>query len=323
MKEAIAHFAEQFAYEPVVENEDKLLQKERYILAGMGGSHLAADLLLTFDEGFDIVVHEDYGLPVLGKKRLEQSLFIASSYSGNTEEVLNAYAKAKEKNVSAAAISIGGELIEQAKQDGIPYIQMPDKGIQPRSALGFSMRALLKLLGKKDAFMKLGTLASSLNPREYEEQGKQLAEELRGKVPVIYSSRRNRAIAYNWKIKFNETGKIPAFFNVFPELNHNEMQGFDIGGKIEKMGQWFSILLLEDEHDSPQIKKRMEVVANLYKERNLDVKRLPLKGEDVFLRMFSSLILADWASYYTATGYDREPEQVPMVESFKQRIVRS
>ena len=223
MEEAILNFAKQFEYEPEIENADKLQKLEKFILVEMGGSHLQGELLKSVRPAFDLVVHRDYGLPELSESALKNSLIIASSYSGNTEETISAFEEAIEKGYPVAASSIGGKLIELAKQHEVPYVQIPDTGIQPRSALGFTFKTLAKLTGQEEVLRDAATLASQLAPEEYEEKGKALAATLKGSVPVIYSSRRNESVAYNWKIKFNETGKVPAFYNVFPELNHNEM----------------------------------------------------------------------------------------------------
>ena len=222
--------------------------------------------------------------------------------------------------MSCCAIAVGGKLLEIAQQRGLPYIQLPDTGIQPRSALGFSIQALCTLLGLTEAAREARALADTLKPQELESLGQALADRLHDKVPVIYSSFRNQAVAYNWKIKFNETGKIPAFYNTLPELNHNEMTGFDIKDATKELGNKFYFIILKDIEDNPKISKRMEVLEKLYKERNLRVEAIELKGKDIWHKIFSSLILADWVAYYTALGYGLEPEQVPMVEEFKKLI---
>ena len=323
MYEAIKNFNKQFEYEPVIENEDKLERENKFIVAGMGGSHLAAGLLKSISRvALDMTIHRDYGLP----DDTEDRLLILSSYSGNTEEVIDVFEKGIEKNLSMAVISIGGKLIELAKKHSLPYIQMPNTGIQPRSALGYSLRALLKVIGEEEMLKETGKLSEALDPSSYERQGKALAEKLKGKVPVIYSSTRNMAIAYNWKIKFNETGKIPAFYNVFPELNHNEMTGFDVKNETKELSKNFHFIILKDKEDNERILKRMEVLAGLYKDRGLsvdviDIEGLPAQaGNDKYHKVFASLILADWAAYYTAQMYGLEAEQVPMIEEFKKLI---
>ncbi|MBI2577751.1 MAG: bifunctional phosphoglucose/phosphomannose isomerase [Candidatus Wildermuthbacteria bacterium] len=327
MEQAIRNFAKQFEWEPKIENEDKLQRSGKYLVCGMGGSHLAGDIFQTVANGFDLSVHQDYDLPSWPDETLKKTLIIASSYSGNTEETISAFEEAVNRGYPAAAIAVGGKLIELAKKHGVPYIQMPDTGIQPRSALGFSFKALAKLIGREDLLREAGELAFVLRPDDFENPGKQLAEMLIKKIPVIYASNKNYSIAYNWKIKFNETGKIPAFYNVLPELNHNEMTGFSArggsasGGDVKELSHNFSFIILRDISDPPKIQKRMEILEKLYDNRGLQVIVVPLNGSSVLQKIFSSLLLADWAAYYTAKNYGLEAEQVPMVEEFKRLML--
>ncbi|MDP2704359.1 MAG: bifunctional phosphoglucose/phosphomannose isomerase [bacterium] len=320
MKTAIENFPSQFAYEPEIEHSEHLKPKGKFIVLGMGGSHLAADLLKVWNPFIDVIVHRDYGLPALSDDELKERLIIASSYSGNTEEALDGFEKGKEKELALAVISTGGKLLEQAERTNTPFVRMPDTGIQPRSALGFSFKGLLKLMGEDDALEETKELADTLYPKLLEEEGKALAEELKNHVPVIYSGTRNAPIAYNWKIKFNETGKIPAFCNVLPELNHNEMTGFDAQKESKNLAKNFSFIFLKDASDHPGVEKRMEILEKLYKARKLPVRIVELKGKSELEKIFSSLILADWAAYYTAALYGLESEEVPMVEEFKKRM---
>lgn len=314
MDRAIRDFAKQFAYEPSIENEGKLQRLPKTLVLGMGGSHLAADLLSVWNPALPLRVHSDYGLPA---GDLADTLVIASSYSGNTEEVLDGYAEAKRQGLPLAVIAVGGELIARARADAVPYVQMPDTGIQPRSALGFSLMGLLALMGLEGGLKSAAAVKEVLDPESLEEDGKKLAMQFTGKVPVIYSSRRNLPIAYNWKIKLNETGKIPAFSNVFPELNHNEMQGFDVQDSTRNVSGGFRFIFLKDGSDHPRVQKRMEIVQRLYRDRGFAVDLLALEDRNVFLKIFRSLVLADWFAFHTATRYGLEPEQVPMVEEFK------
>lgn len=284
----------------------------------MGGSHLAADLISIWKPELDLVVWSDYGLPPL--KDLKERLIIASSHSGNTEEVIDVFEEALKRQLHTVAVSTGGKLVALADLIRTPYVLVPQTHIQPRSALGYSLMAILTAMGEKKAISELSKLERLLSPRRYKNSGKALARRLKGRVPVIYSSQRNKAIAYNWKIKFNETGKIPAFCGAFPELNHNEMTGFDSKGKTKPLSKKFYFIILMDEKDNSKIKKRMRVLAGLYRQRGLSVEIIPLRGQNIWLKIFSSLILADWASYYTACEYGVEPEQVPMVEEFKKLI---
>lgn len=318
--EAIKNFSKQFAFQPMIENAKKPKKYGGFIVAGMGGSNLAPELLKIRRPGLDIISHRNYGLPNLSLKVLKNTLIIASSYSGNTEETLDAFKLAVSKKYPAAAITVGGKLLELAKKYKKPFIQLPDADIQPRSALGFSAKALLKLTGDQEALREASELAEILKPYELERTGKALAKKLKGLTPIIYASEKNKAIAYNWKIKFNETGKIPAFINVFPELNHNEMTGFDVADSTRDLSKNFYFIFLKDAADHPQLLKRMNVTERLYRERGLPVEVAVLNGKTVWHKIFSSLVLADWATYYTAQEYGLEATEVPMVEEFKRLI---
>lgn len=321
MHEAIAGFAKQFAWEPKVERPTKKKFK-RVIVAGMGGSHLAADLLKSVHREIHMNIHRDYGLPFIAPSERSDTLVIASSYSGNTEETIDAFKEAGKKGVARAAIAIGGKLEKVARAARVPYVQMPDTGIQPRSALGFSIKGLAALMELSSFTMELSRLAKTLKPAAKEARGKTLARTLKGTIPMVYASTMNEAVAYNWKIKCNETGKIPAFYNVIPELNHNEMTGFDHTLKSAGLSKKFTVLFLADDDDNPRVQKRMAILIKLYRSRGLQCVTVPLKGDGRWMKIFSSLVLADWIAYYTALSYGAEPEQVPMVEEFKEMIAR-
>ncbi len=320
MDKAIIKFPEQLAYEPEVKNYKKLKKADYYIVCGMGGSHLSADLLKITNPDMQVIVHSGYGLPDLPVKMLKKSLVIASSYSGNTEETLDAYDEAKRRKIPIASITVGGQLLEKCIKDNTPMVVMPNTGIQPRSALGFSLKALLAIMGKDRSNAEIKKISETFSASSIEHKGKELAEKLSGFVPVIYSSGKNQPIAYIWKIKFNETGKIPAFYNVFSELNHNEMTGFDVAPKTKKLSEKFHFIILKDGADDERIQKRMNVLKKLYEDRGLPVTVINIEGESEFEKIFSSIILADWTAYHTAKSYDVDPANVPMVEEFKKLV---
>ncbi len=320
MQKVIEDFPKQFSWEPKIENEDQLQKYSKFIVAGMGGSSLAADLLKVSDPILDLVVHRDYGLPEVADVDLDRTLLIASSYSGNTEETLSALDTAIEFGVAVVIIATGGKLLAKAKELGLPYVELPTSNIQPRMATGFSIKALLAVLGMDEALKEISMLAKSLDMKSAKKDGEQLAKKLAGKVPVIYSSRPNFPVAYNWKIKFNETGKIPSFANYFPELNHNEMTGFDSVPASEKISQNFHFIFLMDSEDHPRHQKRMEITSRLYEKKGLAVDRLMLKGGGMWEKIFSNTLIADWAAYSIAQANGADPENVPMIEEFKKLI---
>ncbi|MDO8598809.1 MAG: SIS domain-containing protein [bacterium] len=319
MEQAIRDFPKQFAFEPEITNEAALPGATRgVVVCGMGGSALTPDLLMAWDPAGDLRVYRGYGLPDLSD--IDDRLIIASSYSGNTEETLDAYDVARDKGLAVAAIATGGELLARAERDGVPYVQLPSTGIQPRMALGYSMRALVALMRHERASDQLRALTGTVDATTWGDAGRMLAEELRDRTPIVYASDRNGAIARCWKIAMNETGKVPAFANTFPELNHNEMTGFDAGSGAPSFIERFHIVLLRDAEDDPRIQKRMDVAAELFRDRGLQVTDVAFDGEERLTRIFNSIILGSWTALHLASAYGAESELVPMVEEFKRRI---
>ncbi len=314
--EAIRSLQKQLQYQPELINGDKLGKFDRFIFVGMGGSALGPDLLRTAKPGLDIIVHRDYGLPDLPEQALKNSLIILNSYSGNTEEVLDAMDVAMKRGFSVVAVSIGGKLLEIAKQNGIPYVQMPDWGLEPRLALGLSIKAILKVIGQEEDLNSI----SGIQLTDGENVGREIAEKLKGFVPVIYSSRKNGSLAYSWKVKINETAKKPSFANVFPELNHNEMAGFHAGEVSKLLSQNFHFIFLKDPGDHPRILKRMDVLSEMLRSRKLNVEIVELTGPDTWSKIFSSLVLADWVSYHIAKEYNVDPADISTIEEFKKLI---
>lgn len=316
--DTIKDFPKQFEFEPIIEYAHKLEAKKKFVVCGMGGSNNASMIIKSWKPETTLVIHKDYGLPV--EAFSPDYLTICSSYSGTTEETIDSLKEAIKNNLPVAVISTGGTIIEIAKENNVPYVLIPKTGIQPRTALGYSLKSFLKLMFPEQTFPEVLSLSHLLNSASLEEEGKKLAETLSGSVPVVYASGNNHSIAYNWKIKMNETGKIPTFYNLVPELNHNEMNGFDVKEATRGLSEIFYFILLADSDDSPKIKRRMAVLEQLYKDRGLRVLVLNLHGNTRLERIFNSVLLADWVSYYTSQSLGLESEQVPMVEEFKKLI---
>lgn len=320
MYDAIKNFSGQLSYEPEIKNKENLFPTESFVVCGMGGSHFAADLIKTAKPDLQIHIHHGYGLPNLPAALLKESLIIISSYSGNTEETLDSFEEARRRNLNVAVITTGGKLLEEAIKKNIPYVEMPNTGIQPRSALGFSMKSMLALMGKHSLNTEIKELSEYFSVKKFENKGKELAKNLNGMVPMIYSSEVNGPISSVWKIKLNETAKIPAFSNVFSELNHNEMTGFDTKTKTKKLSKNFCFILLKDKEDDARIQKRIKFSKKLFEDRGFKVLEIELAGECVFEKIFSAVILADWTAYYLSEIYKVDSENIPMIEEFKKLI---
>lgn len=320
MRESIISFPEQFAFSPEIRYGEFLTRERKTIvIAGMGGSRLAADLCAMCYPRMRIIVHADYGLPHLPDDAWKDSLVIASSYSGNTEEALDAFAEAGKRGLPRAALTAGGKLLDAAHKRNIPYVRLPS-GFQPRIAIGYAFKGLLALLGENQGLYDASLLVQSLDSSESEKRGRALAEKLVGKVPLVYASSANKPIAYQWKTAFNETAKVPSFINVFPELNHNEMTGFDTGEAMREAAAHYAFILLKDASDDARVAKRMDVFGELMTSRSFSVHEVLLEGEHQFKKIFQSLLYAHWAAFTLAERYGVDPEAVPMVEDFKKRI---
>jgi glucose/mannose-6-phosphate isomerase len=324
MYDAIRGFNKQFEFEPVIENGDKFpagrlsahpgLYK-KIIVAGMGGSHLAADLLKIFRPDLDIETWSSYELPQNFDP--EHTLIIISSHSGNTEEPVSAFHAARSRSLPMAAMAVGGEILELALRHDVAHVKLPDEGLQPRSALGHSFRGLLKLLGQDELLEESNRLSHSLDLKKCEGDGREIAHLLKNKIPVIYASGRNAPLAYIWKIKFNETGKIPAFYNIFPELDHNEINAYDHASASRALTDPFHFIFLKDHLDHPRVIKRLEVTKKIYEGRNIPVTEIVLKGDNLLETVFSDIALGDFAAYYTAELYHHDSENVPVIEELK------
>ncbi len=320
MEEAIKNFHQQFSWEPKIEYFKPANKFTKFVVCGMGGSHLSAGIYQLANPKVDLIIHRDYGLPVfLNHDSLDQTLVIISSYSGNTAEAIDAFREAKSLDLSMAVISTGGKLLELAKDSKVAYIQLPLTNLQPRLALGYSLKALVKLINDDSGMLlsRLSKLNSDLNPEKWREAGARLAVKIGNLIPTIYSSTANLSLAYNWKIKLNETGKTPAFYNVSPELNHNELESFNSSSGSRQ----FFFIFINDEMTDPRINQSLGIVADLLKSRGFPTENISLSGADIWEKIFNCLLLADWTAYAIAQTAGVDPEKVPVIEELKQRLI--
>lgn len=323
MEKIISEFTKQFQAGFNIGKKIKIRNNFQGIcICGMGGSGLPGSLLLSWlkEIKIPIIIHRDYGLPSSINKNW---LILAISYSGNTEETISAVKEAIKKRINCVFISSGGELANIAKKHKIPYAFVPP-GIPPRLALGYQFSALVGILSENKLIKcekkELLNIENKINSKGLKKDAKILAKNLKGKIPLIYSSNRFKAIARIWKIALNENSKIPSFWNYFPELNHNEMVGFTKNKMTDSLLKIFYFLILKSENDSTKNKKRMFLTAELLKKQGINGKIISLKGENILEEMVSSIILANWISYFLSIHYKIDPIPVDLVEEFKRRM---
>lgn len=317
MIETLKKYNEQFKFVPEIINEH-LVHKhfKRIILCGMGGSHLPAGIIQTIDPSISIIIHSDYDLPPYEKTFLEDSLLIASSFSGTTAEVISFYKKTKQLyDLPVLCISTGGELLELAIANNDPYILLPKSEFVPRTALGYSTIALACVYKDKKILYALKNI--HLNMEELEEKSKSMIDICHSKIPLIYTSLKNKNIGYNWKIKFNETSKKMAFCNVCPEFNHNELESYEY---LTSNTHMLPIILIDEEDDS-RIKKRFEVFIEILKEKNIEHLIIDISNVDIITKVFSAIVLGDFLTTYVAQANDVPSSKVPLIESFKRSLI--
>lgn len=297
------------------------------VVSGIGGSAWPVNLLRTYCNSlfkthpkykqFEIRINRYYSLPP--ESYAPNTLNLVSSYSGNTEETISSLEELHKSNLPFAGLSSGGKVEELCKKYGAPHIKLPIPypNFQPRMGTGYFFGSMFQLLVNQNLIPKNSdeflSLAEKLNNRmgDFEKQGMELARKIKGKTPVIYSSPKYKVVAMVWKIKINENAKTPAFWNFFPELDHNEMVGF-----TNPQAKFF-IIMLKDAEDHERNKRRYEATASLLKEKGIESEILDMEGDNVFYKIFSSIHIADWTSYYLAIGYGQDPTPVDMVEELK------
>lgn len=289
------------------------------VFAGMGGSALYADLLLDHinqELGIPSQVHRSYGLPT-GLDR--KTLVIVSSYSGNTEETLSALKTALHHNYSVLVLAHGGELLRIAKNKRLPYIAIPACA-QPRYSVNYMFSAVHHVLSRPGwvhpCVGELTALAQWLKHQNLDSYGAKLAKRLKGAIPLVYAPPEYASIARTAKIKINENAKVPAFYNVLPELNHNEMVGF-----TRPLAKFHALFLTDSKQSSP-MRARIKATTEAINQTGVPSTIINLKGRTLLERTFYANLLFDWTSYHLALGYGIDPMPVDMVEQFKARLKR-
>ena len=298
---------------------------DQVIIAGMGGSALPAELVIdAFSDRIrvPISVVRHYVLP---SSVSEKTLVIVSSFSGNTEETLSIVEQFPGKAPNLVVITAGGRLAALAHERGyslieIPYRREPD-GFQPRSAVGYFATYFARVLNSagllEDPTGELESVIGFLRGADIRPAAEEFARWLGPRIPIIYTDEVHRmSIARTAKIKFNENAKRPAFFNGFPEANHNEMIGFSHKG----MGE-FAILYLHDPVSHPQIRQRFNVMKKVFLQEGLhhvEFREWEIPGETKVQKIFAAINFADWCSYTLALLDGVDPTPVALVESFKQ-----
>jgi len=296
------------------------------VVIGMGGSAISADLFVNFfKDELDIpfIVNRSYSLPNFMNKN---TLLIVSSYSGNTEETISVFKSALKTKCRIVCITTGGKIEALAKKNKVPVVKILP-GFQPRYALGLSFFSLLRVLNKikivsvKPAFVnsiiKLYKNKAKLYSKE-RNPALDCAEEILGYIPVIYSAEGiTSSLGYRLKSQFNENSKLLAFHNVLPEMNHNEIVGWE---SFEEKQFHAKVINIIDKEYPARIKKRFDIVNELFAQNKAGVINLESKEKSFKIRLMDLIFLCDWITYYTAVLRGFDPSEIKNIDLLKERL---
>ncbi len=300
------------------------------IIAGMGGSAIGGDLLrdwLHDRVSIPISVCRDYVLPRYAD---EDSLVVAISYSGETEETLSAFLEAVKRRCMIVTISSGGHLLQFSKRLRIPHISIPSDFPAPRAAVAHIFFTLVILARKMDVIDDAkGEIDEALLVlRKVSEQNrlsrplklnkaKKIATEIGDTVPIVYGFRHYTAVARRLKCQFNENCKTPSRFDVFPELNHNEIVGWEAKRKLARQ---FSVILIRDPSEPAEIRQRIEITKRIAKV--CPIVEIDVAGREKLARILSAMYIGDFASIYLALLKGIDPTPTKTIASLKEEMKR-
>lgn len=308
-------------------------EKIRNILyLGIGGSGITGDFIydVLFDDlkvPLDVV--RSYFAPAYCN---EQTLVIASSYSGDTEETLSALQFAARSGAQILAITSGGKLAQTANENGWSLITVPS-GIPTRHALGYMFFPIYHLLGRtglignyQSDLQKLSNfICDRIRMNDYPNvEGRVLSKELaltiQNKIPIFYStSPYLRTVSVWWQSQIQQNSKSLAFANVLPEINHNEIVGWEIDLETRKN---FIVIFLENEQPHPRIQKRIDLSKKIIKDRGVEVVDIYSAGSSAMEKVFSLIVLGDWVSYYLALCYKKDPMEIRHIDFLKNELAK-
>ncbi len=304
----------------------------KIIVSGLGGSAIGGDLLrsyLWYNTRVPIYVNRSYNLPGFADNN---TLVIVSSYSGNTEESLASYEDAKKRNCKIICLTSGGDLHTLAANENRFLIQIP-KGYQPRCALAYSFFPLLILTSKLGfvADVTSGILKVKNNlvskselyclPDNDRNSAVNLAKHIEGTLPVIYSSSDVLDIVnLRWRCQLNENAKTLAYGNLLPEMNHNEIVGWQ---HMQELMKKIAVISMIDREDNSRVKRRMEITLSLISNQRGKLIEVEGEGETRLERIFDLIHLGDWVSFYLAILYKEDPTPVEFITFLKNRLTES
>jgi glucose/mannose-6-phosphate isomerase len=303
------------------------------VVFGMGGSAMGADLVAAYTEKrrrLPLATLRGYDLPAWID---DESLGIASSYSGNTEETIACYEEAKRRGMRVVAITTGGRVRALAEEYGDPVLELP-AGFPPRAAIGHSFTAVALVAARYDPALDpgveadaIGALPGALAPLaeswlawSTDNPALDIAAAITQRLPVVYAGNSiSIAAARRWKTQLNENGKIPTYWAEFPEHNHNEIVGFEGSSPaLEKL----ALVYLETPWDHPRVTRRMDFVHAECEGRVGWQRRVrdETSAETPLENLFRLFYLGDCASFLVSIMTGSDPTPVRSIDRLKSAL---
>ena len=299
---------------------------QNIVIAGMGGSAIGGDVVSVLERlniNIPFLVCRDYSIPKWVNKN---SLVICSSYSGNTEETLSSLYQSLNQGANICGITTGGTLLEKLNEYKKDTITIPT-GLQPRAALAYSFIPIIKLLEKLAIFKSdvnlwvkatIKTLEKNraiYSAESHDNPVYKLASSIYKKIPIIYSDNSTMRInAVRLKGQINENSKMLAYCNEIPELNHNEIVGWENNSRIFKD---LCIVWLEDSHDNKRTKIRKQITESILNDMKIDQYSIQMVGDTFQERFLNMIHYGDWLSFWCAILHKTDPSPVEKIIKLK------
>ncbi len=290
------------------------------LICGLGGSGIGGkiiSLLVSNDVNIPIVTTNDYSIPHFVDKN---TLVIANSYSGNTEETLSAVNESYKKGADIVAITSGGKLLDLAKQNKWNYFVVPG-GEQPRAMLAYSLVQLLFVFEKyelvktnyTDTILNIIELINQFEA-DIQQEAQSVAKAIFGKLPVIYAEQSFEGVAVRFRQQINENAKELCWHHVLPEMNHNELVGWASGNNN------LAVIKLNSDLEFYRTKKRWEICQSIIKQKTQTIIEINAKGEDRLTQILYFIHLTDWVSVYLAELKQIDAVEVDVIVKLKDEL---
>jgi glucose/mannose-6-phosphate isomerase len=308
----------------------QLADVRNIVVAGMGGSAIGGDLAAALLQGelrVPMAVHRDYGLPAYVGR---DTLVIASSYSGNTEETLTGLAEAKRRGAKVLCLTTGGQVASFGQANGYPVVTFSYEA-RPRAALGYSLGLVLGVLGRlgfvrdlsadvEAALADVARLEERVHEGARTNDAKQLAIALAGRIPYAFGAGVMGVMARRLKGQLNENSKSWAAFDVLPELNHNAVVGF---AEPRIAREALVVVLLRSEHDNPRTQIRWDVTKELLDRAEVQHHTLRFPGSSLLSEVLQMTYFTDYVSFYVALLNGADPSPHDPIDYLKDRLAKA